>query len=61
MLHFFIIFLNGGLLRPADFYNWNRVKLRYCDGASFAGEGQNEVSKSTVNPLQHFPELLLMT
>ncbi|PPD81019.1 hypothetical protein GOBAR_DD22045 [Gossypium barbadense] len=25
-----------------DFYNWNRVKLRYCDGASFAGEGQNE-------------------
>ena len=45
----------------ADFYNWNRVKLRYCDGASFAGEGQNEVRKSTINPLQHFPELLLMT
>ena len=22
-----------------DFYNWNRVKIRYCDGASFAGEG----------------------
>lgn len=21
-----------------DFYNWNRVKLRYCDGASFAGD-----------------------
>ncbi|KAL6642734.1 hypothetical protein ACP70R_020915 [Stipagrostis hirtigluma subsp. patula] len=20
-----------------DFYNWNRVKLRYCDGGSFAG------------------------
>jgi hypothetical protein len=20
-----------------DFYNWNRVKLRYCDGASFTG------------------------
>eukprot|EP00252_Welwitschia_mirabilis_P020928 TRINITY_DN5238_c0_g1_i13.p1 TRINITY_DN5238_c0_g1~~TRINITY_DN5238_c0_g1_i13.p1 ORF type:complete len:362 (-),score=40.58 TRINITY_DN5238_c0_g1_i13:101-1186(-) len=30
-----------------DFYNWNRVKLRYCDGASFAGdvEGGNEVPK----------------
>ncbi|KAJ8619290.1 hypothetical protein MRB53_027819 [Persea americana] len=25
-----------------DFYNWNRVKLRYCDGASFSGEGQNQ-------------------
>ncbi|KAG6425675.1 hypothetical protein SASPL_116120 [Salvia splendens] len=21
-----------------DFYNWNRVKLRYCDGASFGGD-----------------------
>ncbi|XP_057508674.1 pectin acetylesterase 9-like [Actinidia eriantha] len=21
-----------------DFYNWNRVKIRYCDGASFAGD-----------------------
>ncbi|PAN30945.1 hypothetical protein PAHAL_5G385400 [Panicum hallii] len=34
----------GGIMSssPADnpdFYNWNRVKLRYCDGASFAGEG----------------------
>lgn len=27
--------------RPAmnpDFYNWNRVKLRYCDGGSFMGD-----------------------
>jgi hypothetical protein len=22
----------------ADFYNWNRVKIRYCDSASFAGD-----------------------
>ncbi|GJN31995.1 hypothetical protein PR202_gb20461 [Eleusine coracana subsp. coracana] len=21
-----------------DFYNWNRVKIRYCDGGSFAGD-----------------------
>ncbi|CAA0809425.1 Pectin acetylesterase 12 [Striga hermonthica] len=28
---------------PADFFNWNRVKVRYCDGASFAGDGDNEV------------------
>lgn len=27
-----------------DFYNWNRVKLRYCDGASFNGEGSNEAA-----------------
>ncbi|KAL5539847.1 hypothetical protein UlMin_045468, partial [Ulmus minor] len=25
-----------------DFFNWNRVKLRYCDGASFSGDTQNE-------------------
>ncbi|KAF5204433.1 Pectin acetylesterase [Thalictrum thalictroides] len=28
-----------------DFFNWNRVKLRYCDGASFSGDGQDEASK----------------
>ncbi|KAJ0705524.1 putative pectinacetylesterase/NOTUM [Helianthus annuus] len=22
------------------FYNWNRVKLRYCDGGSFAGDSK---------------------
>ncbi|XP_073106806.1 pectin acetylesterase 10 isoform X1 [Elaeis guineensis] len=27
-----------------DFYNWNRVRIRYCDGASFAGEGYNEAA-----------------
>ncbi|XP_025015428.1 pectin acetylesterase 5 isoform X2 [Ricinus communis] len=25
-----------------DFYNWNKVKIRYCDGASFAGHPENE-------------------
>ncbi|KAL2345548.1 hypothetical protein Fmac_006833 [Flemingia macrophylla] len=24
-----------------DFFNWNRVKVRYCDGASFSGDSQN--------------------
>ncbi|KAI3830873.1 hypothetical protein MKW92_050981 [Papaver armeniacum] len=28
-----------------DFFNWNRVKLRYCDGASFAGDSQNEAKQ----------------
>lgn len=31
------------LLFISDFYNWNRVKVRYCDGASFTGEGHNRV------------------
>jgi hypothetical protein len=21
-----------------DFYNWNKVKVRYCDGSSFTGD-----------------------
>ncbi|KAK4768394.1 hypothetical protein SAY87_003535 [Trapa incisa] len=25
-----------------DFFNWNRVKLRYCDGASFTGDSQDK-------------------
>ncbi|KAI4311042.1 hypothetical protein MLD38_035979 [Melastoma candidum] len=25
-----------------DFFNWNRVKVRYCDGASFSGDSQNQ-------------------
>lgn len=28
----------------ADFYNWNRVKVRYCDGGSFSGDSENKVS-----------------
>ncbi|XWS50504.1 hypothetical protein CRYUN_Cryun12cG0092600 [Craigia yunnanensis] len=30
------ILSNNASLNP-DFYNWNRVKQRYCDGASFSG------------------------
>ncbi|KAK6262339.1 hypothetical protein QUC31_008155 [Theobroma cacao] len=33
------ILSNNASLNP-DFYNWNRVRLRYCDGASFAGDGK---------------------
>ncbi|KAI4349826.1 hypothetical protein L6164_010376 [Bauhinia variegata] len=28
-----------------DFFNWNRVKVRYCDGASFSGDSQNEAAR----------------
>ncbi|KAL5727493.1 [Wnt protein] O-palmitoleoyl-L-serine hydrolase [Ranunculus cassubicifolius] len=31
------ILSNNKSLNP-DFYNWNRVKIRYCDGGSFAGD-----------------------
>uniref|UniRef100_A0A7N0U6U2 Pectin acetylesterase n=1 Tax=Kalanchoe fedtschenkoi TaxID=63787 RepID=A0A7N0U6U2_KALFE len=27
--------------RNPDFFNWNRVKLRYCDGASFTGDSSD--------------------
>ncbi|KAF2324105.1 hypothetical protein GH714_006674 [Hevea brasiliensis] len=28
-----------------DFFNWNRVKLRYCDGGSFAGDSENKAAQ----------------
>ncbi|OMO97184.1 Pectinacetylesterase [Corchorus olitorius] len=30
-----------------DFYNWNKVKIRYCDGASFAGHPESEFKNGT--------------
>ncbi|KAG6721241.1 hypothetical protein I3842_03G103000 [Carya illinoinensis] len=36
---FFGILNNNASFNP-DFYNWNHVKLRYCDGASFAGDAK---------------------
>ncbi|KAL2477788.1 Pectin acetylesterase 12 [Forsythia ovata] len=27
-----------------DFFNWNRVKIRYCDGASFTGDSENKAA-----------------
>ncbi|XP_027188080.1 pectin acetylesterase 5-like isoform X3 [Cicer arietinum] len=39
--------LFSGILSSApsenpDFFNWNKVKIRYCDGASFAGHPESE-------------------
>lgn len=31
------IFSNKPKFNP-DFYNWNRIKIRYCDGSSFTGD-----------------------
>lgn len=25
-----------------DFFNWNKVKIRYCDGASLSGSPESE-------------------
>uniref|UniRef100_A0A804L3X3 Pectin acetylesterase n=1 Tax=Musa acuminata subsp. malaccensis TaxID=214687 RepID=A0A804L3X3_MUSAM len=33
------ILSNDSTANP-DFYDWNRVKLRYCDGASFGGDSE---------------------
>ncbi|KAJ3680720.1 hypothetical protein LUZ60_016998 [Juncus effusus] len=30
--------LGGQQSSNPDFYNWNRVKIRYCDGSSFTGD-----------------------
>lgn len=30
-----------------DFYNWNKVKIRYCDGASFSGHPESEQKNDT--------------
>ncbi|XAR68949.1 hypothetical protein NMG60_11000373 [Bertholletia excelsa] len=30
-----------------DFFNWNKVKIRYCDGASFAGHPEREFKNGT--------------
>nr|AFK45147.1 unknown [Lotus japonicus] len=36
-LSFSGFFSNGQKFNP-DFYNWNRIKVRYCDGSSFTGD-----------------------
>ncbi|KAI5652800.1 hypothetical protein M9H77_29987 [Catharanthus roseus] len=33
------ILSSNASLNP-DFYNWNRVKIRYCDGGSFSGDAK---------------------
>ena len=33
-----------------DFFNWNRVVIRYCDGASFAGHPEAEFKVIKTKP-----------
>lgn len=34
-------------LQNPDFFNWNQVKIRYCDGASFSGHPDSELNNGT--------------
>nr|CAB3475066.1 unnamed protein product [Digitaria exilis] len=34
--------VGGARDKGADFYNWNKVFVRYCDGASFSGDAEDE-------------------
>jgi hypothetical protein len=34
----------------SDFYNWNRVYVRYCDGASFSGDAEGRAQVIFWNP-----------
>ncbi|VVA90600.1 unnamed protein product [Arabis nemorensis] len=43
-LNFTGILSNKAAENP-DFYNWNKVKVRYCDGASFGGDSENKAAK----------------
>ncbi|KAJ7980493.1 Pectin acetylesterase [Quillaja saponaria] len=37
--------LSNNAKENPDFFNWNRVKIRYCDGASFSGDSQNQAAQ----------------
>ncbi|GAB2272520.1 hypothetical protein Dimus_007343 [Dionaea muscipula] len=39
--------LSNGPMQNPDFFNWNKVKIRYCDGASFSGHPENEFNNGT--------------
>ncbi|OAP19634.1 hypothetical protein AXX17_AT1G09480 [Arabidopsis thaliana] len=41
----FLGLLNNKAAENPDFYNWNKVKVRYCDGASFDGDSENKAAQ----------------
>ncbi|KAM3369832.1 hypothetical protein ACQJBY_017602 [Aegilops geniculata] len=41
--------LGGSQQFNPDFYNWNRVKVRYCDGSSFTGDVEEVDSKTNLH------------
>lgn len=51
---FLLIGIIGVCEHSSDFFNWNRVFVRYCDGASFSGNGSlptdSKVSHNSSSP-----------
>ncbi|CAO2161787.1 unnamed protein product [Urochloa humidicola] len=49
-INFTGILNNDPVLNPVlpDFYSWNRVFVRYCDGASFAGDSKYDDGNNTL-------------
>ncbi|PIN07600.1 Pectin acetylesterase [Handroanthus impetiginosus] len=43
----FLGILNHDPLQNPDFFNWNKVKIRYCDGSSFSSHPENEFKNGT--------------
>ncbi|KAL5227782.1 hypothetical protein ABZP36_016047 [Zizania latifolia] len=43
----FVGILSDDESQNPDFYNWNKVKIRYCDGASFSGNVEDEMQYGT--------------
>uniref|UniRef100_A0A0D9VAX7 Pectin acetylesterase n=1 Tax=Leersia perrieri TaxID=77586 RepID=A0A0D9VAX7_9ORYZ len=43
----FVGILSDDQSQNPDFYNWNKVKIRYCDGASFSGNVEEEEQHGT--------------
>ncbi|CAH8251701.1 unnamed protein product [Arabidopsis lyrata] len=41
----FLGLLSNKAAENPDFYNWNKVKVRYCDGASFGGDSENKAAQ----------------
>ncbi|TVU37071.1 hypothetical protein EJB05_19038 [Eragrostis curvula] len=49
----FVGILSDDPAQNPDFYNWNKVKVKYCDGASFSGNVENEVKILIYDPIQN--------
>ncbi|KAL0344541.1 UNVERIFIED_CONTAM: Pectin acetylesterase 5 [Sesamum radiatum] len=43
----FLGILSHDPLQNPDFFNWNKVKIRYCDGSSFSSHPDNEFGSGT--------------
>uniref|UniRef100_A0A0D3FZT2 Pectin acetylesterase n=1 Tax=Oryza barthii TaxID=65489 RepID=A0A0D3FZT2_9ORYZ len=41
--------IGGNQRNNPDFYNWNRIKVRYCDGSSFTGDVETVVTSTNLH------------